>query len=66
MKTISQLLKEVEMCTDRTVDPWTQSEAIDFCKKIEAICIKYGCHVALTGGTLYGDGPRKDCDILFY
>jgi len=22
--------------------------------------------VALTGGLLYKDGPRKDCDLLFY
>jgi hypothetical protein len=26
----------------------------------------FGCHVALTGGLLYKDGPRKDLDILFY
>lgn len=46
--------------------PWTQAEAIDLCRKVEAICPAYGCHVALTGGTLYKDGPRKDLDILFY
>lgn len=45
---------------------WMQKEAIDICRKIEAICPQYGCHVALTGGTLYKDGGRKDCDILFY
>ena len=45
---------------------WTQQEAIDLCRKIEAICPKYGCHVALTGGLLYKDGSRKDCDLLFY
>jgi hypothetical protein len=33
---------------------------------VESVCPKYGAHVALTGGTLYKDGPRKDCDILFY
>src|SRR3546814_5293818 len=27
---------------------------------------EYGAHVALTGGTLYKDGPRKDVDLLFY
>jgi hypothetical protein len=47
-------------------EKWTQQEAIDLCKKIEAICPKFGCHVALTGGLLYKEGPRKDCDILFY
>ena len=45
---------------------WTQQQAIDLCKCIESVCPKYGCHVALTGGLLYKNGPRKDCDILFY
>jgi hypothetical protein len=46
--------------------PWSINKAVELCKKIEAVCPKYGCHVALTGGTLYKDGFRKDCDILFY
>lgn len=45
---------------------WTQDEAINLCQKVEAVCPKFGCHVALTGGTLYKQGHRKDCDILFY
>lgn len=45
---------------------WTQPEAIALCRQIEAICPQFGCHVALTGGLLYKDGPRKDCDLLFY
>lgn len=45
---------------------WTQQEAVLLCKAIEKIAPKFGCHVALTGGTLYGEGTRKDCDILFY
>lgn len=45
---------------------WTQAEAIKLCREIEQICPQYGCHVALTGGTLYKDGERKDADILFY
>ena len=45
---------------------WTLEDARSLCIAIEAICPKYGCHVALTGGTLYKDGERKDCDILFY
>lgn len=45
---------------------WQQSEALALCRAIEAICPAFGCHVALTGGLLYKDGPRKDCDILFY
>lgn len=45
---------------------WTQSEAIELCVKVEAICPAFGCHVALTGGLLYKQGPRKDCDLLLY
>lgn len=45
---------------------WAQAEAIKLCVKIESICPKFGCHVALTGGLLYKTGERKDCDLLFY
>jgi len=45
---------------------WTQREAIELCREIEAVCPPHGCHVALTGGLLYKDGDRKDCDLLFY
>jgi hypothetical protein len=45
---------------------WSLEQAIEVCRKVEAICPKFGCHVALTGGTLYKDGPRKDLDLLFY
>ena len=45
---------------------WTQPEALVLCRAIETICPPFGCHVALTGGLLYKDGARKDCDILFY
>lgn len=45
---------------------WTQREAIAFCTMLEPIAAKYGGHVALTGGTLYKDGMRKDVDILIY
>lgn len=45
---------------------WDQSEAIELCRRIETIAPAFGCHVALTGGCLYKDGPRKDADILFY
>jgi hypothetical protein len=47
-------------------DKWTQTQAIDLCRAIEAVAPRYGCHVALTGGTLYHFGERKDADILFY
>ena len=45
---------------------WNQSEAVSLCVEIEKICPQFGCHVALTGGCLYRDGEREDCDILFY
>jgi hypothetical protein len=45
---------------------WTQQEAIALCKLIEAIAPTYGAHVALTGGTLYKEGRRKDCDLILY
>ena len=45
---------------------WAQHEAISLCRAVEAICPQFNCHVALTGGLLYKDGDRKDCDILFY
>ena len=48
------------------VTVWTQAEAVALCRQIEQIAPDYGLHVALTGGLLYKDGPRKDADILLY
>lgn len=45
---------------------WTQEQAVALCRKIETFAPRYGCHVALTGGTLYHFGERKDADTLFY
>ncbi len=45
---------------------WTRDEAIEMCRAIEAVAPRFGCHVALTGGLLYKEGPRKDCDIVMY
>lgn len=45
---------------------WTQQEAIALCVAIHPLTEKYGCYVALTGGLLYKDGPRKDLDLVFY
>jgi hypothetical protein len=45
---------------------WALDEAVAVCRAIEAVCPPFGCHVALTGGTLYKDGRRKDLDLLFY
>lgn len=46
--------------------PWTLADAVALCVLLEAVAPHYGAHVALTGGTLYKDGPRKDADILIY
>lgn len=45
---------------------WTQAEALALCVAVEKVCPAFGCHVALTGGLLYKEGARKDCDLLFY
>ena len=45
---------------------WDLVSAVDLCKQVESIAPDYGCHVALTGGCLYKEGPRKDLDLLFY
>lgn len=45
---------------------WILEEARDLCKAIQAVSPAYHAHPALTGGLLYKDGPRKDCDIVIY
>lgn len=45
---------------------WTQEQAISLCRAVEEVAPSADCHVALTGGCLYKDGLRKDCDLLFY
>jgi len=52
--------------TVQTMQDWTHQQAVDLCKQIEQFAPIYGAHVALTGGTLYKEGPRKDVDIMFY
>lgn len=42
------------------------ADGVAICKMVEPVCAKHGFHVALTGGTLYGEGGRKDIDIVFY
>lgn len=49
-----------------TDTPWTQAAALDLCRTLERIAPQFGAHVGLTGGLLYKDGPRKDCDVLIY
>jgi hypothetical protein len=45
---------------------WTLQEAVNLCVELESFMPKLGLHVALTGGTLYKDGVRKDLDIVLY
>lgn len=42
------------------------SHAVEYCRKLEALVAPLGWHVALTGGALYKDGPRKDVDVALY
>jgi hypothetical protein len=46
--------------------PWTRDAALELCRIVERIAPQFGAHIGLTGGLLYKDGPRKDCDILIY
>ena len=55
-----------KMHYDNDDELWTQERAIELCRTLEPIAADHGCHVALTGGCLYRDGPRKDVDILLY
>jgi hypothetical protein len=46
---------------------WTLDEGLALCRKIQELpSQQFSCHPALTGGLLYKDGPRKDCDIVIY
>jgi len=45
---------------------WTTEEAIALARFVESIAPQYGAHVALSGGLLYKDGERKDCDLVLY
>lgn len=41
-------------------------DASDICRDIHDAIVELDCYVALTGGTLYKHGKRKDVDVLFY
>ena len=45
---------------------WSRDEGVALCRLLETVSPQFGAHVALTGGLLYRDGLRKDCDILVY
>ena len=44
----------------------TLEDAVKLCRILEKILPKFGAHIALTGGCLYKDGPRKDIDLVVY
>ena len=58
--------RELPLVVDYQKPQWTHAEAVTLCRLVETVAPKYGLHTALTGGTLYKDGERKDCDILMY
>ena len=45
---------------------WTIEEGLALCREIANISQQFHCHPALTGGLLYKEGKRKDCDIVIY
>jgi hypothetical protein len=49
-----------------TEKSWTLSQARSLCFLLEEIAPKFGAHIGLTGGVLYREGNRKDCDIVVY
>lgn len=44
----------------------TTADAIKVARLVEPVAVRFGAHVALTGGCLYKDGARKDIDLFFY
>lgn len=45
---------------------WYRDEAIAFARELEELAAQHDFHVAMTGGCLYKDGPRKDADFVIY
>jgi len=46
---------------------WTREEGVALCTAIYNLpSEKFNCYPALTGGLLYKQGTRKDCDIVIY
>jgi hypothetical protein len=42
---------------------WIRAEGVELAREVEAVCVPYGCHVALTGGVLYKDRIRQVKEI---
>jgi hypothetical protein len=66
MSLLEELRKGEAISNDPTYIPWTLEEALPLIRVIEQVMPQWGYHVALTGGLLYKDGPRKDLDLIFY
>lgn len=45
---------------------WTFTDAEELCRLLFDIAPVFGIWPALTGGCLYKNGNRKDCDIVLY
>lgn len=45
---------------------WNISQAVELCRTLEDLTRPLEWHVGLTGGVLYKDGQRKDCDVILY
>ncbi len=53
-------------CFSCTVGSVSQETAIEICKEIYPKLSEEGFYPALTGGSLYKEGLRKDVDIIIY
>ena len=45
---------------------WSREMAVELCTLIQGVSPPFNAHPALTGGLLYKEGMRKDCDIVIY
>lgn len=54
-------------CGEFVSGEWTLEEGVALCTAIQNLpSQQFHCHPALTGGLLYRQPPRKDCDIVIY
>lgn len=44
----------------------TIEQAVEVCRKVEALISPHGAHCALTGSCLYKGESKKDIDIIIY
>lgn len=58
--------KSAQSIKSETINFVTPELAIDFCKQLHLCLLPKGIYPALTGGSLYKVGPRKDIDVVLY